>query len=156
MTQGVVLEIGELAVVLVPYCGWTRFRRVPVKDPVSTVHKELEFIRAAFQAGALGYVFKSRMNTASESGFKRRTVWEGIPSWGAYFSIARDRNRPGLAINSNPIDLRNVPHYCERHWRPELSNEENLLTCRTCPSKAPPSHANVQLSSDRNLREKVL
>ena len=28
-----------------------------------TVHEELEFIRAAFDAGASGYVFKSRMNT---------------------------------------------------------------------------------------------
>ena len=27
-----------------------------------TVHEELEFIRAAFDAGASGYVFKSRMN----------------------------------------------------------------------------------------------
>ena len=28
-----------------------------------TVHEELEFIRAAFDAGASAYVFKSRMNT---------------------------------------------------------------------------------------------
>lgn len=28
-----------------------------------TVHEELEFIRAAFDAGAAGYVFKSRMQT---------------------------------------------------------------------------------------------
>lgn len=28
-----------------------------------TVHEEFEFIRAAFDAGASGYVFKSRMNT---------------------------------------------------------------------------------------------
>lgn len=28
-----------------------------------TVHEELEFIRAAFDAGASGYVFKSRMNS---------------------------------------------------------------------------------------------
>jgi DNA-binding NarL/FixJ family response regulator len=28
-----------------------------------TVHEELDFIRAAFDAGASGYVFKSRMNT---------------------------------------------------------------------------------------------
>jgi DNA-binding NarL/FixJ family response regulator len=28
-----------------------------------TVHEELQFIRAAFDAGASGYVFKSRMNT---------------------------------------------------------------------------------------------
>jgi DNA-binding NarL/FixJ family response regulator len=28
-----------------------------------TVHEELEFIRAAFDAGASGYVFKSRINT---------------------------------------------------------------------------------------------
>jgi len=28
-----------------------------------TVHEELEFIRAAFDAGASGYVFKSRMHT---------------------------------------------------------------------------------------------
>lgn len=28
-----------------------------------TVHEELEFIRCAFDAGASGYVFKSRMNT---------------------------------------------------------------------------------------------
>ncbi len=28
-----------------------------------TVHEELEFIRAAFDAGASGYVFKSRMDT---------------------------------------------------------------------------------------------
>ena len=28
-----------------------------------TVHEELEFIQAAFDAGASGYVFKSRMNT---------------------------------------------------------------------------------------------
>jgi len=28
-----------------------------------TVHEELEFIRAAFEVGASGYVFKSRMNT---------------------------------------------------------------------------------------------
>jgi|HubBroStandDraft_6_1064221.scaffolds.fasta_scaffold39553_2 DNA-binding NarL/FixJ family response regulator len=28
-----------------------------------TVHEELEFIRAAFDAGASGYVFKSRLNT---------------------------------------------------------------------------------------------
>lgn len=28
-----------------------------------TVHEELEFIRAALEAGASGYVFKSRMNT---------------------------------------------------------------------------------------------
>ena len=28
-----------------------------------TVHEELEFIRSAFDAGASGYVFKSRMNT---------------------------------------------------------------------------------------------
>lgn len=27
-----------------------------------TVHEELDFIRAAFEAGASGYVFKSRMN----------------------------------------------------------------------------------------------
>jgi DNA-binding NarL/FixJ family response regulator len=28
-----------------------------------TVHEDFEFIRAAFDAGASGYVFKSRMNT---------------------------------------------------------------------------------------------
>jgi DNA-binding NarL/FixJ family response regulator len=28
-----------------------------------TVHEELEFVRAAFDAGASGYVWKSRMNT---------------------------------------------------------------------------------------------
>lgn len=32
------------------------------KIVVLTVHEELEFIRAAFAAGASGYVFKSRMN----------------------------------------------------------------------------------------------
>jgi DNA-binding NarL/FixJ family response regulator len=35
----------------------------PTKIIFLTVHEELEFIRAAFDAGASGYVFKSRMNT---------------------------------------------------------------------------------------------
>jgi DNA-binding NarL/FixJ family response regulator len=35
----------------------------PTKIIFLTVHEELEFIRAAFDAGAAGYVFKSRMNT---------------------------------------------------------------------------------------------
>jgi DNA-binding NarL/FixJ family response regulator len=35
----------------------------PSKIIFLTVHEELEFIRAAFDAGASGYVFKSRMNT---------------------------------------------------------------------------------------------
>lgn len=35
----------------------------PSKIIFLTVHEELEFIRAAFEAGASGYVFKSRMNT---------------------------------------------------------------------------------------------
>jgi DNA-binding NarL/FixJ family response regulator len=35
----------------------------PIKIIFLTVHEELEFIRAAFDAGASGYVFKSRMNT---------------------------------------------------------------------------------------------
>ncbi len=38
-----------------------------------TVHEELDFIRAAFDAGASGYVFKSRMNTDLETAI--RTVW---------------------------------------------------------------------------------
>jgi hypothetical protein len=37
---------------------------VPDKDHISvTVHEELEFIRAAFDARASGYAFKSRMHT---------------------------------------------------------------------------------------------
>jgi DNA-binding NarL/FixJ family response regulator len=35
-----------------------------------TVHEELEFIRAAFEAGASGYVFKSRMNTDLRAAIK--------------------------------------------------------------------------------------
>jgi len=35
-----------------------------------TVHEELEFIRAAFDAGASGYVFKSRMNTDLRTAIK--------------------------------------------------------------------------------------
>ena len=35
----------------------------PWKIIFLTVHEELDFIRAAFNAGASGYVFKSRMNT---------------------------------------------------------------------------------------------
>jgi DNA-binding NarL/FixJ family response regulator len=37
--------------------------KCPTKIIFLTVHEELEFIRAAFDAGASGYVFKSRMNT---------------------------------------------------------------------------------------------
>ena len=37
--------------------------KCPSKIIFLTVHEELEFIRAAFDAGASGYVFKSRMNT---------------------------------------------------------------------------------------------
>lgn len=40
-----------------------------------TVHEELEFIRAAFDAGASGYVFKSRMNTDLRTAI--RTVQAG-------------------------------------------------------------------------------
>lgn len=39
-----------------------RARLCRSKIVVLTVHEELEFIRAAFAAGASGYVFKSRMN----------------------------------------------------------------------------------------------
>jgi DNA-binding NarL/FixJ family response regulator len=35
-----------------------------------TVHEELEFIRCAFDAGASGYVFKSRMNTDLRTAIK--------------------------------------------------------------------------------------
>ncbi len=35
-----------------------------------TVHEELEFIRAAFDVGASGYVFKSRMNTDLKTAIK--------------------------------------------------------------------------------------
>jgi len=35
----------------------------PTKIIFLTVHEELEFIRAAFDAGASGYVFKSRMSS---------------------------------------------------------------------------------------------
>jgi len=37
--------------------------KCPSKIIFLTVHEELEFIRAAFDVGASGYVFKSRMNT---------------------------------------------------------------------------------------------
>jgi len=40
-----------------------RKEQCPAKIVFLTVHEELEFIRAAFDAGASGYVFKSRMNT---------------------------------------------------------------------------------------------
>jgi DNA-binding NarL/FixJ family response regulator len=40
-----------------------RLDQCPTKIIFLTVHEELEFIRAAFDAGASGYVFKSRMNT---------------------------------------------------------------------------------------------
>jgi DNA-binding NarL/FixJ family response regulator len=35
----------------------------PSKVIFLTVHEEFEFVRAAFDAGASGYVFKSRLNT---------------------------------------------------------------------------------------------
>lgn len=37
-------------------------KKCPTKIILLTVHEEYEFIRAAFDAGASGYVFKSRMN----------------------------------------------------------------------------------------------
>jgi DNA-binding NarL/FixJ family response regulator len=37
--------------------------RCPSKIIFLTVHEELEFVRAAFDAGASGYVFKSRLST---------------------------------------------------------------------------------------------
>lgn len=40
-----------------------RLKFCPAKIIFLTVHEELEFIRAAFDAGASGYVFKSRINT---------------------------------------------------------------------------------------------
>ncbi len=40
-----------------------RANHCPVKIIFLTVHEEFEFIRAAFDAGASGYVFKSRMNS---------------------------------------------------------------------------------------------
>ncbi len=40
-----------------------RREKCPTKIIFLTVHEELEFIRAAFDAGASGYVFKSRMST---------------------------------------------------------------------------------------------
>ncbi len=40
-----------------------RANQCPVKIIFLTVHEEFEFIRAAFDAGASGYVFKSRMNS---------------------------------------------------------------------------------------------
>ena len=48
--------------------GFEVTRQLKVEDCKSkiiflTVHEELEFIRAAFDAGASGYVFKSRMNS---------------------------------------------------------------------------------------------
>jgi len=40
-----------------------RLKQCRSKIVFLTVHEELEFIRAAFDAGASGYVFKSRINT---------------------------------------------------------------------------------------------
>jgi DNA-binding NarL/FixJ family response regulator len=40
-----------------------KHEQCPSKIIFLTVHEELEFIRGAFDAGASGYVFKSRMNT---------------------------------------------------------------------------------------------
>ena len=40
-----------------------KLQQCPSKIIFLTVHEELEFIRGAFDVGASGYVFKSRMNT---------------------------------------------------------------------------------------------
>ena len=71
-----------------------------------TVHEEFEFVRAAFDAGALGYVFKSRLSSDLRTGDRSRAGGKDLHPGGANSAIGKlSRSLVVLSVSNRSSHL---------------------------------------------------